>query len=280
MMSSRPYFASSALSSGTSVRWPAASDDTPTMWTSFSIAWRAASAGRREEGADVDVEAEVGEGGGDHLLAAVVAVLAHLGDEDARAPAVVDLEGLDQARAPAPRPRTCARPPACRRPRSTWISARWRPQTFSSATEISPTVALARAAWTARSSRLPSPVAARWSTSAPSAAATAASSRSALRRSQLVDLERAHARVVDLQDRRSGARRPAGTCSRRRWSAGLQSMRAWARAAASSMRSFGMPASIALAMPPSASTSSMCSQARFARSSVSARRSRSRPRGR
>ena len=46
-------------------------------------------------------------------------------------------------------------------------------------------------------------------------------------------------------------------------------MRAWARAAASSMRSFGMPASIALAMPPSASTSSMCSQARFARSPVS-----------
>ena len=30
-----------------------------------------------------------------------------------------------------------------------------------------------------------------------------------------------------------------------------ESIRAWARAAASSMRSFGMPASIALAMPPS-----------------------------
>ena len=41
--------------------------------------------GRRlEQRADVDVEAEVGEGGGDHLLAAVVAVLAHLGDQDAR----------------------------------------------------------------------------------------------------------------------------------------------------------------------------------------------------
>ena len=35
-----------------------------------------------EQRADVDVEAEVGEGGGDDLLAAVVAVLAHLGDQD------------------------------------------------------------------------------------------------------------------------------------------------------------------------------------------------------
>jgi hypothetical protein len=39
--------------------------------------------------ADVDVEAEVGEGRGDHLLAAVVAVLADLGDQDARPAALV-----------------------------------------------------------------------------------------------------------------------------------------------------------------------------------------------
>ena len=38
-----------------------------------------------EEVAHVDGEAEIGEGGGDHLGAAVVAVLAHLGDEDATA---------------------------------------------------------------------------------------------------------------------------------------------------------------------------------------------------
>ena len=50
MMSSRPYCASSALSSGTSVRWPAASEETPTMWTSFSIAWRAASPGVAKSG--------------------------------------------------------------------------------------------------------------------------------------------------------------------------------------------------------------------------------------
>ena len=39
---------------------------------------------RLEHRADGDVEAEIGKGGGDDLLAAVVAVLSHLGDEDAR----------------------------------------------------------------------------------------------------------------------------------------------------------------------------------------------------
>ncbi len=46
-------------------------------------------------------------------------------------------------------------------------------------------------------------------------------------------------------------------------------MRAWVRAAASSMRILGMPASIAFAIPPAASTSSMCCHARWARSWVS-----------
>ena len=47
---------------------------------------------RLEQRADVDVEAEVGERGGDDLLPAVVAVLAHLGDQDARAAALGLLE--------------------------------------------------------------------------------------------------------------------------------------------------------------------------------------------
>jgi hypothetical protein len=42
-----------------------------------------------EQRADVDVKADVGEGGGDHLGAAVVAVLAHLDDQHARAAAFV-----------------------------------------------------------------------------------------------------------------------------------------------------------------------------------------------
>ena len=45
--------------------------------------------GRLEQRADVDVEAEVGERGGDHLGAAVVAVLAELRDEHARPAAFV-----------------------------------------------------------------------------------------------------------------------------------------------------------------------------------------------
>ena len=101
MMSGRPTSASASRSAGTSVRCPAASDDTPTTCTSLSTACRATSSGVGEQRADVDVEAEVGEGGGDHLLAAVVAVLAHLGDQDAR-PAAVGLgELLDQFALPS-----------------------------------------------------------------------------------------------------------------------------------------------------------------------------------
>ena len=48
--------------------------------------------GRREQRPDLHVEAEIGEARGDDLLAAVVAVLAHLGDEDARAAPGVLLE--------------------------------------------------------------------------------------------------------------------------------------------------------------------------------------------
>ena len=53
--------------------------------------------GRLEQRADVDVEAEVGERGGDHLGAAVVAVLAHLHDEHARAAALGVGELVDLA---------------------------------------------------------------------------------------------------------------------------------------------------------------------------------------
>ena len=48
-----------------------------------------------------------------------------------------------------------------------------------------------------------------------------------------------------------------------------ESIRAWVRAAASSIRIFGMPCSIALAMPPACSASWMCAHARSARSWVS-----------
>ena len=63
--------------------------------------------GRLEERADVDVEAEVGERGGDHLGAAVVAVLAELGDEDARAATASAGELVDRA---LHRPRSSSSP--------------------------------------------------------------------------------------------------------------------------------------------------------------------------
>ena len=49
--------------------------------------------GGREHGTDIDVEAEIGEGGGDDLLAPVVAVLTDLGDQDSR-PAPFELGEL------------------------------------------------------------------------------------------------------------------------------------------------------------------------------------------
>src|ERR1700722_20350337 len=52
--------------------------------------------GRGEQWSDIDVETDIGKGRGDHLLAAVVAVLAALGDEDARAAPLGVLERIDQ----------------------------------------------------------------------------------------------------------------------------------------------------------------------------------------
>ena len=48
-----------------------------------------------EQRTDLDVEAQIREGRGDHLLAAVMAVLAHLGEHDPRRAAVQILEGAD-----------------------------------------------------------------------------------------------------------------------------------------------------------------------------------------
>ena len=73
--------------------------------------------GGGKQRADIDVEAEIGKGRGDHLLAAVVAVLADLGDQDARAAAFIVFEFGDELSAPVRRRPSC-RPPAYRRRRS------------------------------------------------------------------------------------------------------------------------------------------------------------------
>ena len=51
---------------------------------------------RLEQRTDVDVESQVGEGGRDDLLAAVVAVLAHLRDQNAWTTTVLGGEFLDK----------------------------------------------------------------------------------------------------------------------------------------------------------------------------------------
>ena len=51
--------------------------------------------GGLEERADIDIESEIGKGGGDHLLAAVVAVLPHLRDENSRTASVRIGERVD-----------------------------------------------------------------------------------------------------------------------------------------------------------------------------------------
>ena len=113
--------------------------------------------GRREQRADVDVEAEVGERRGDHLLAAVVAVLAHLGDEDARAAAVVLVERLDQLQDLADVVVHAAglRPVDARDGAD--LGAMAAEHLLHARRRFRRRVALARAALTARSSRLPLP---------------------------------------------------------------------------------------------------------------------------
>jgi hypothetical protein len=108
-------------------------------------------------------------------------------------------------------------------------------------------VALARRAiWSARSS----------------AASVSAWSRSARSRAQLVKLLLAHRGVVHLQDVDRLLALRLVTVDAHNGLLAAESMRAWVLAAASSIRIFGMPCSMALAIPPSSSISAMCSIAR------------------
>ena len=135
------------------------------------------------------------------------------------------------------------------------MTARWRPYTFSRASEISPTVARARAASTASASRLPSPDSAA-AVSAFNARSQAAASRSRRTRSRRATWASRTAVLSMSSTSTSGSSSswylftPTITSSPR-------SMRACFRAAASSIRSLGMPDSTAFVMPPRASTSSI-----------------------
>ena len=78
-----------------------------------------------EQRPDVHVESEIGEGGGDHLLAPVVAVLADLGHQDARAPPAPGRELVHPARTSI----DLAGPGAVARTRVCRTSLRYTPST-------------------------------------------------------------------------------------------------------------------------------------------------------
>ncbi len=151
--------------------------------------------------------------------------------------------GLFEALPPWPwrgRRRDRRRFPSCRPPGSYWIVARWRPNTFSMARPISPTVAWARGrvdrpgpAGCPRPSRPPP---------APFSAArrVQAGSRSA---SSRASFSSCWLRTEVLSTFSIGMSSASSACSgltpTTLWR--LASMRAWVLAAASSMRSLGMP---------------------------------------
>ncbi len=139
------------------------------------------------------------------------------------------------------------------------ISAVCLPKCFSSASLISPTVALACAALTASSSKLPLPVLAH-SVNALNAFSVAALSRSAR---NFFRLAICSAHTAELSTLRTSM--VSSTSGRYLFTPMTdwrpESILACVRAAASSMRILGIPASMALAMPPNASTSWMCAQA-------------------
>ena len=162
-----------------------------------------------------------------------------------------------------------SRTPRRRRRRRSRCAARWRPNTFSSASEISPTVA--------RSARRPRP---------PGRAGCRCRSRAAAVSAASAAVDRGGVALgADRGEARRAAPRAPRCCRSRGCRAGLpapsrylltptmtsspRSMRACFSAAHSSIRSFAQPLSTALVMPPIASTSSMIAHALSAMSCVS-----------
>ena len=190
MMSGRPTSARASRNAGTSVRWPAASDETPTTCTSLSAACRATSSG---------VENSEPTSTSKPMSANAVAMTFC----PRSCPSCPILATRMRGRRPSASANfstisvallTLLAIPTSSRytPAMVRISAWCRPYTFSRASEISPTVAWARAALIASASRLlprPSspavPVAAAARVNSASAASVASLSRSARSRSSL-----------------------------------------------------------------------------------------------
>ena len=216
MMSARPCcfeLRAAAPAPASGGRRPAS--DTPTICTSFSTAWRAASSGVWNSGPISTSKPRSAKADGDHLLPAVVAVLAHLGDQDARAAAFVRLERVgqlaDACRYSVASPDLRAVDPGDGADLGLVAAERPSPARRRSR----PTVALARAASTRQLQQIARAGSAA-SVSASSAGSTSASSRSARSRCELVDLRCAHGRLSTLSMSMLVVARRGGICSRRR----------------------------------------------------------------
>ena len=210
MMSSAPCFFSSAMIAGTSVLWPAASvRDAHRVHVVLDRLARA-FLGRLEQRAHVDVEAQVGEGRGHHLGAAVVPVLAQLGDHHARTAALLLGEGGDLGLQFFPAfGRVIG---SCIHTGHLLRIGAMAPEDFLQRIAIPrPPWRAARTAWMLRSSRLPWPFSAA-AVSASSAACTLALSRCGADLLQPRDLLLAHHHVVDFADLDARLPWPAGTC--------------------------------------------------------------------
>ena len=261
-MSSAPALASSSMSCGTSVLWPAAWLDTPTTCTSFSTAARATSAGVSNSGPKSTSKPRSANAVPTTLAPRSWPSWPILAIEDARAPAVVGLAKASTSATDLV---------------EALVALEGRAVHAGDATDLRLVAAEHRLHGVAHlADRGPGP-----------GRLDAEGEEVAVAGGALAEpLER----VLRRRPRRGSARtvsRRATCCSRTlvlsmsstsTWSGSAErylltptmtssprSTRACRRAAASSMRSFGMPESTALVMPPSASTSSMIAQARSAR---------------
>ena len=222
--------------------------------------------GGLEQRTDINVEAEIGEGGCDDLLPAVVSVLAHLGDEDARPSSVLVLERVDQ--------RLDAVQASIHAAHLRLVDAGHR-RNLGTVAAID---LLERVGDLADGRLCPGGANGAFEKVAPAclgAFGERVKSRLHFRfvtlgfePLQLVQLLAADGAVVDFEDGDVGvAVLPVFVHADDGLAA--ESMRPCVAVAACSIMRFGMPASIALAMPPNFSTSSMCLSARAARSCVS-----------
>src|SRR6266516_2959163 len=203
-----------------------------------------------EEHAHVDVEAQVGEGGGDHLGAAVVPVLADLGDQHAGPPPVVGGEALHfgAQRLPLLVVGELAAVDARDGADLGMVAA---PHLLERARDLAD-----RGARTGGLDREREEV--------PLPRLGGARERVEGRVQPGLVARLADALEAQIARMSMGGSEASWNLLTPTITSSPRSMRAWRRAAVSSMRSLGMPASSAFVMPPIASTSSMMPSAFWA----------------